>query len=162
MIGKSHDHLPRAKRRREFETLAVYNHIGDDNSGVGDRFHSFICGRTRRCSVHGTDTIDAVIWSDNSIKFTGSKTVANALVAAGHWDAGSDFSSTRDSDAWTDSDDVKAGKSIGRDASSTDTNARADWYLFTSQTPGAANPTMGTPGDVLINEVAPGEDNEMY
>jgi len=111
-------------------------------------------------SVHETDTIDVVIWSNDNGNFTGKKEVANDLVATGHWDAGSDFSSTRDSDAWTDSDDVSPGKSIGRDASSTDTNARADWHLFTSQTPGAHNPTMGTPGDVLINEVAPNEDND--
>ena len=111
-------------------------------------------------SVHETDTIDAVIWSNNNDNFTANKTVANDLVAAGHWDAGAVFSDTRDSDAWTDSDDVKAGKSIGRDASSTDTNSKADWYLFISQTPGAANPTMGTPGDVLINEVAPNEDKD--
>ncbi|MGA9350886.1 MAG: lamin tail domain-containing protein [Anaerolineae bacterium] len=52
------------------------------------------------------------------------------------------------------------GKSLGRDASYTDTNSKADWHLFTSQTPGAANPTMGTPGDVLINEVAPNEDQD--
>jgi hypothetical protein len=111
-------------------------------------------------SVHETDTIDAVIWSNDNGNFTANKTVANDLVAAGHWDAGADFSSTRDSDAWTDSGDVSAGQSIGRDASSTDTNARADWHLFTSQTPGTANPTMGIPGDVLINEVAPSEDND--
>ena len=111
-------------------------------------------------AVHQTDTIDALIWSNNNGNFTGSKTVANDLVAAGHWDADADFSSARDSDAWTDSDDVGAGKSIGRDTSSTDTNSKADWHLFTTQTPGAANPTMGTPGDVLINEVAPNEDND--
>ncbi|MFQ5874793.1 MAG: lamin tail domain-containing protein, partial [Dehalococcoidia bacterium] len=111
-------------------------------------------------SAHQTDTIDAVIWSNNNGNFTGNETVANALVAAGHWDAGAVFSNTRDSDAWTDSDDVSAGKSIGRDASSTDTNSKADWYLFTSHTPGAANPTTGTPGDVLINEVAPDEDED--
>jgi len=116
--------------------------------------------RAGTASVHETNTIDAVIWSNNNGNFTGSKTVANDLVAVGHWDAGAVFSSTRDSDAWTDSDDVKAGKSMGRDASSTDTNGKADWYLFTSQTPGVANPIMGTPGDVLINEVAPKEDND--
>ncbi len=109
-------------------------------------------------SVH--DTIDAVIWSNNNGNFTANKKVANDLVAAGHWNTEADFSSTRDSDAWTDSGDVKAGKSIGRDASSTDINSKADWHLFTSQTPGAANPTMGTPGDVLINEAAPNEDED--
>ena len=108
-------------------------------------------------SVHETDTVDTVIWSNDNGNFTSKKDVAKDLVTAGHWDTGADFSSTRDSDAWTDSDDVKAGKSIGRDAASTDANSRADWHLFTSQTPGAANPTMGTPGDVLINEVAPNE-----
>ena len=107
-----------------------------------------------------TDTIDAVIWSNDNGNFTGKKEVANALVAAGHWDAGAVFSDTRDSDAWTDSDDVKADKSIGRDATSADTNGKADWHLFTSQTPGVANPTMGTPGDVLINEAAPNEDKD--
>ncbi len=111
-------------------------------------------------SVHETDTIDTVIWSNDNGNFTSKKEVANDLVAAGHWDTGADFSSTRDSDAWTDSDDVKAGKAIGRDVSSNDTHARANWYLFTSQTPGAANPAMGTPGDVLINEVAPSEDKD--
>jgi len=111
-------------------------------------------------SIHETDTIDAVIWSDNSGKFTGGKPVANDLVDAGHWDAGADFSITRDSDAWTDSGDVSAGESIGRDVSYTDTNSKTDWHLFTSQTPGAANPTMGTSGDVLINEVAPDEDED--
>jgi len=108
-------------------------------------------------SVREADTIDAVIWSDNSAKFTASQAVANALVAPGHWDAGAVFSGIRDSDAWTDSDDVKAGKSIGRDASSTDTNGKTDWYVFTSQSPGEANPTLGVPGSVLINEVAPSE-----
>ncbi len=104
------------------------------------------------------DRVDVVIWSNNSGKFTGHQTEANDAVSEGHWDAGAVFSDTRDSDAWTDSSDVKAGKSIGRDSASTDTNAKADWHLFTTQTPGAANPTMGIPGDVLINEAAPNED----
>jgi hypothetical protein len=110
--------------------------------------------------VHQTDTIDALIWSNNNGNFTGSKTVANDLVTAGHWDADADFSSTRDSDAWTDSDDVGAGQSIGRDVSSTDTDSKADWHLFSTHTPGEANPAFGAPGSVLVNEVAPDEDQD--
>jgi len=111
-------------------------------------------------AIHQADTIDAVIWSNNNGDFTASKTVANDLVAAGHWDAGAIFSDTRDSDAWTDSDDVKAGRSIGRDASSTDTNGKSNWHLFNTHTPGEANPAFAVPGSVLINEVAPGEDTD--
>ena len=111
-------------------------------------------------AVNPTDTIDAVIWSNNNGKFMASKTVANDLVAAGHWDAGAVFSDTRDSDAWTDSDDVSSGQSIGRNASSADTNSKTDWYLFGTPTPGEANPAFGVPGSVLVNEVAPSEDND--
>ena len=64
-------------------------------------------------SVHETNTIDAVIWSDNSAKLTASQAVANDLVATGHWDAGAIFSDIRDCDAWTDSDDIEAGVAIG-------------------------------------------------
>ncbi len=52
------------------------------------------------------------------------------------------------------------GESLGRDAFSTDTNSKEDWHLFTSQTPGKGNPTIGSPGDILINEVAPKEDKD--
>ena len=52
------------------------------------------------------------------------------------------------------------GESLGRDASHTDTNSKDDWCLLASQTPGMANPTTGTPGDILINEVAPKETND--
>ncbi len=64
-------------------------------------------------SVHETNTIDTVIWSDNSAKLTASQAVANDLVATGHWDAGAVFSDIRDCDAWTDSDDIEAGVAIG-------------------------------------------------
>jgi len=52
------------------------------------------------------------------------------------------------------------GKSLGRDAFSTDTNAKADWHVFTSHTPGETNPVLGNPGDVLINEAAPSDDED--
>jgi len=108
-------------------------------------------------SVNEADTIDAVIWSNNDGNSTASKTVANALVAAGHSDAGATFSGIRDCDAWTDSDDTEAGVAIGRDLSSTDTNSRGDWHLFITQAPSQDNPAPGAPRDILINEVAPSE-----
>ncbi|MDI6793966.1 MAG: PKD domain-containing protein, partial [bacterium] len=99
--------------------------------------------------------VDVVIYSDNSSKFTSNQTEANGAVADGHWDTGSVFSNSRDSDAWTDSDKVSTGKSIGRDTSSTDTNSRIDWTIKTLLTPGAANfipPTADAGGPYSGNE----------
>ncbi|MDI6794744.1 MAG: PKD domain-containing protein, partial [bacterium] len=105
-------------------------------------------------SVSPTNTLDAVLWSNNDGSFTGNKSVANDLVAAGLWDAGFDFNAG-DSGAVTDSDNVSPGQSIGRKTSSTDTNSRADWALKTLLTPGAANfipPTANAGGPYSGNE----------
>lgn len=106
--------------------------------------------------------VDALIYSNNNGKFTASKTRANDIVSDDLWNPDYIFGNaepTGDSGAWIDSDDVDAGESIGRDSSSTDTNNKDDWHHFITGTPGEANPSGGSSGDIdiLINEVAPSE-----
>ncbi|MDI6793571.1 MAG: PKD domain-containing protein, partial [bacterium] len=114
-----------------------YWDIYTSNSGLTNTDDIVRLQKPGTSSVSPTNTLDAVIWSNNDGSFTGSKTIANALVAAGLWDAGFDFDAG-DSGALIDSDDVTPGTSIGRDISSTDNNSRADWSIV-SQTEGKAN-----------------------
>jgi hypothetical protein len=105
--------------------------------------------------------IDALAFANNDGTWASSQQNAfNAIVEADHWvgtpDGGAAVNEAQSTD-WSGGDD---GKSLGRDTSSSDTNAKADWHVFISQTPGEANPTFGAPASVLINEVAPSEDND--
>lgn len=104
--------------------------------------------RAGTISISEVDTIDAVIWSNDSGSFTGSEAMADDLVAASHWDTGTAFS-TNDSNAWIDSNDISVGKSIGRDASSVDSNSKNDWSIFSSFTPGSVNTVSPTPTPAL-------------
>lgn len=88
-------------------------------------------------AINTTDTLDAVIWSDNNGSFTSSQSTANELVAAGHWNS-FDFI-TGDSGAWTDSDDVTVTQTIGRDSLSADTHQKVDWSQFAYSTTGTTN-----------------------
>ncbi|MBU1616006.1 PKD domain-containing protein [bacterium] len=94
--------------------------------------------------------VDVVIYSNKNGNFTASKTEANEAVARAHWDAGSDFTAGKDSDAWTDSDEVSSGKSLGRNPYSTDTNSRVDWEIKLWQTKGADNNEDDIPPVVII------------
>lgn len=105
--------------------------------------------------------IDAVSFANNDGTWASSQQSAfNAIVNAGHWEGtpngGAGINEPESAD-WSEGDE---GESLGRDSSSTDTNTKADWHLFTGQTPGEPNPTLGVPGSVLINEVAPSEDKD--
>ncbi|MDI6791649.1 MAG: PKD domain-containing protein [bacterium] len=115
-----------------------YWDIYTSNSGLTGTDEVVRVQRSGTSSVSPTNTLDAVIWSNNDGRFTGNSSVANDLVTAGHWDAGFDFNAG-DSGAVVNSDEVSSGESIGRDPSSTDTNSRSDWALKTFQTPGADN-----------------------
>ncbi|MBU1119540.1 lamin tail domain-containing protein [Patescibacteria group bacterium] len=58
--------------------------------------------------------VDVVIWSNANGSFTGSKLEANNALTEGLWDGDEPFSSTSDSSAWTDSDEVTKGFSLQR------------------------------------------------
>ncbi|MDI6795200.1 MAG: hypothetical protein QME81_20440, partial [bacterium] len=88
-------------------------------------------------AVSFTNTLDAIIYSNNDGKFTGSKPIANELVAAGLWAGGFDFDGG-DSGAVIVSDDLPSGFSIRRDLSPPGNNSGADWSIL-SQTQGRAN-----------------------
>ncbi|HDI51545.1 MAG TPA: hypothetical protein ENF45_02830 [Bacteroidetes bacterium] len=86
--------------------------------------------------------VDAVIYSNNSGEYTGSKNKANDIVEDGMWDS-YDFS-TGDAGAWTDTDDVSSNQSLCRymNAGSSgyvDNNSKSDWYCSSSQSPGSEN-----------------------
>ncbi|MBC8264915.1 MAG: lamin tail domain-containing protein, partial [Anaerolineales bacterium] len=105
--------------------------------------------------------IDALAFANNDGSWAGAQQSAfNNIVVPAHWrgtvDGGAAVNEPQCAD-WSKGD---GGKSLGRDSSSTDANSKTDWRLFTSQTPGVANPAMGTPGAVLINEVAPSEEKD--
>jgi len=114
----------------------------------------------------GGNIIDALAFANNDGTWASTQhTAFTTIVGANEWvatvypnDTGEN--KRKNEEQCADWSEGSGGKSLGRDASSTDTNARADWHLFTSQTPGEANPTFGVPGSVLINEVAPSEDKD--
>jgi hypothetical protein len=110
--------------------------------------------------------IDAIAFANNDGTWTSTQhTAFTNIVVANEW-AGTVYpndteeNKRRNEEQCADWSEGAKGKSLGRDASSTDTNAKADWHLFISQTPGEANPAFGVPGSVLVNEVAPSEDND--
>ena len=86
--------------------------------------------------------VDALIYSNNSGKYTASVNEANDIVADAMWNA-YDFSAG-DAGAWTDTDDISSGQSLGRYLNEThdsyiDNNSKNDWYRATSQSMGAEN-----------------------
>ncbi|MDI6793521.1 MAG: choice-of-anchor D domain-containing protein, partial [bacterium] len=142
-----------------------YWDIYTDNSGITGTDDIVRLQKPGTSSVSSTNTLDAVIWSNNDGNFTGSKSVANALVEAGHWDAGFDFN-VEDSGAVIDSDDVVSGFSIGRDISSADNNSRNDWSIL-NQTEGAVNDTARNLPDLVVSSLtvtswAPTSVNQSY
>lgn len=80
------------------------------------------------------EPIDAVLWSNNNAAFTGNKTEANAVLGRELWHSTELFSETFDQDAWTDSDSIKAGKSLQRASGSTGVSAES--YEVVDATPG--------------------------
>ncbi len=157
-----------------FHDKGAADEISADTNGNGYRDFYYDTGTA---GLTGTDEviiledssgniIDAVAFANNDGTWASTQhTAFTNIVGADEWVGtvypnDTEENKRKNEEQCADWSEGGKGKSLGRDASSTDTNARADWHLFTSQTPGAANPTMGTPGDVLINEVAPGEDND--
>jgi hypothetical protein len=152
-----------------FHDSGVADEISGDTNGNGYRDFYYDTGSD---GLTGTDSviilkdsngniIDALAFANNDGKWADAQQKAfNTIVEAGHWEGTVDGGAAVNEPECADWSKGNEGKSLGRDSSSTDTNSKADWHLFTSQTPGAANPTMGTPGDVLINEVAPSEDKD--
>ena len=116
--------------------------IDDNDEGAWDFYN--IGGLTATDNVlilRNVDTeeiTDAVIWSNDNGSFTGNKTNANLAIEKGAWESDEPFSSSCDTGAWTDSDDVNEGFSIARDELSSDTNSLGDWVIM-DQTPGEAN-----------------------
>lgn len=100
--------------------------------------------------------LDAVCWSNNDDTFSEASDINNYL-ATTQWPSAGNTAVEFNAVCWTNSDEVDAGESIGRDSSSTDTNNKDDWHHFITGTPGEANPSGGSSGDILINEVAPSE-----
>ncbi|MFQ5812466.1 MAG: invasin domain 3-containing protein, partial [Anaerolineae bacterium] len=105
--------------------------------------------------------IDALAFANNDGAWaSGQKNAFDAIVEAGHWEGTVDGGAAINEPQCADWSDGGEGKSLGRDNSSTDTNSKADWHVFTSHTPGEANPVLGSPGDVLINEAASKDDKD--
>ncbi len=139
---------------------------GDTNANGYRDFYAAYSGLTSTDDViileDGASTmIDALAYANNDGTWaSGQRSAFNAIVGAGHWagtpDGGAGVNEPESAD-WSEGGE---GKSLGRDSSSTDTNAKTDWHVFTSHTPGEANPVLGNPGDVLINEVAPSDDGD--
>jgi len=150
-----------------FHDKGVADEISGDTNRNGYRDFYYDTGSA---GLTGTDNviilrdssgniIDALAFANNDGTWA-QQTAFNTIVQAGHWKGTVNGGATVNEPECADWSKGDEGKSLGRYSSSTDTNSKADWHLFTSQTPGAANPTMGTPGDVLINEVAPNEDKD--
>jgi hypothetical protein len=150
-----------------FEGDPADDEVAGDTNGNGYRdFYTADSGLTGTDNViileDGASTmIDAMAFANNDGTWASSQQNAfNAIVAAGHWEGTDDGEAgvnEAESANWGEGGE---GKCLGRDSSSTDTNSKADWHLFTSHTPGEANPVLGNPGEVLINEVAPGEGKD--
>jgi len=109
--------------------------------------------------------IDAIAFANNDGTWASTQhTAFTNIVAAGEWMGtvypNDEENKRKNEEQCADWSAGAKGKSLGRDAFSTDTNAKADWHVFTSHTPGEANPVLGNPGDILINEVAPSDDED--
>jgi hypothetical protein len=107
---------------------ALHLYTGDDTDvfdDAGDQC-SLYTGNT-----HSSDTIaDFVAWDDDDGSLSeDQQSDDNNAVDAGIWDAGD----------YVDTSGVSEGNSIGRDSSSTDTNAITDW----SENGDAGSPTPG-------------------
>lgn len=134
----------------------------DNNTGYWD-IYSPVAGLVGTDNVieikmpEGDDTIiDVVIYSNDNGSFTGDQSEANAAVTGppAEWDGSANYDTT-DADAWTNSDKVGDGQSIGRDCDSTDTNSKSDWHSFASSSMGEENPAGLTSGvSIKINEVS--------
>ena len=157
-----------------FHDKGTADEIGGDTNGNGYRDFYYDTGSD---GLTGTDEviiledssgniIDAMAFANNDGTWASTQhTAFTNIVGANEWVGtvypnDTEENKRKNEEQCADWSEGAEGKSLGRDASSTDTNSKSDWYLFTSQTPGAANPTMGTPGDVLINEAAPNEDKD--
>lgn len=134
----------------------------DNNTGYWD-IYSPVAGLVGTDNVieikmpEGDDTlIDVVIYSNDNGSFTGDQSEANAAVTGppAEWDGSANYDTT-DADAWTNSDKVGDGQSIGRDCDSTDTNSKSDWHSFASSSMGEENPAGLASGvSIKINEVS--------
>jgi hypothetical protein len=103
-------------------------------------------------------------WSNKDGSFSSTAESAyNAMKTAAMWTDGPAAADTTNDAACENAlvTSVAAGSSIGRNATSTDTNSKDDWTKQTTPTPGAVNtaPVAGGAGNILglITEVAPSE-----
>jgi len=155
-----------------FHDKVTADEIGGDTNGNGYRdFYTGSDGLTGTDNViiledSSNKIIDAMAFADNDGTWAWSQhTAFTTTVAANEWAAtvypnDTEENKMKNEEQCADWSEGDEGKSLGRDNSSTDTNAKADWHLFTSQTSGEANPVLGSSGDVLINEAAPNEDQD--
>ncbi|OQA90301.1 MAG: hypothetical protein BWY26_01437 [Elusimicrobia bacterium ADurb.Bin231] len=125
------------------------NACEDDYSGTGDDsvwdFYTTDSGLTGTDNVilltDPADTIiDAMAFANNTGSWTGSTPAFNNAVSSGQWTGIASEADSVDSSLAT-----SAGKSLGRDENSTDTDATAaakdDWSIKTTLTMGVANST---------------------
>ena len=154
--------------------IAIHFESGTDDTVKGDNNAGYWDGYTSG-DLQGTDDmlqikelsgstarVDAVIWSNNSGSFSGSKAEANGAAADGMWDD-YDFD-TGDAGAWTNSDDISAIESLARYLDSgtpvyADSNSKSDWYEEASPTEGQENgsekPTAITLVSFAAHSIAP-------
>jgi len=147
--------------------IVIHSEAGSDDTTPAAVMHLYgmgqLTGTDNVISIRdsGGTIIDALCWAKvDGTWVTVQRTAFEAAITAGQWTGtiGGTIAQ-QESESFDATGGQSAGLSIGRDSNSTDTDnsgtAKNDWYLFTTQTEGAANPAGGTSGDILINEVAP-------